>query len=315
MLGALPNITREYGISGVVKANSPAESRPRHTAIFAGFEEDIANIKSGWSKSVQPFESVFNNVGASWAFGIETVLNYFDANIRRMSHGNSLSDFQVLQAFLTSADRVVQELSVQKNDVNGSACGKIVFLHFDSTDHAGHVSGYPSPGYVKAVVEADNFAQSVFDFFRKNIPQELMNATTFIVTSDHGVSEYGHGGGSLNEVYVPIFMWGSGIVGEQFHPVLRKPDSKSGYPILLNQIDICPLLASLLGIKMPSNSMATIERIKSTSFFPFLVSGGEEPRVVQDLLEETNQLVRTLSKLRNMNSFPRSMSIGKHKIV
>ncbi|BHF64318.1 hypothetical protein SprV_0200732000 [Sparganum proliferum] len=42
----LKNITRKYGISGIVKANAPTESRPRHTAVLAGFEEDIANIKT-----------------------------------------------------------------------------------------------------------------------------------------------------------------------------------------------------------------------------------------------------------------------------
>ncbi|VDN27816.1 unnamed protein product [Dibothriocephalus latus] len=223
----------------------------------------------------------------------------------------------------------MQELSVQKNDVNGSAHGKIVFLHFDSTDHAGHIFGYPSPGYSKAVFEADNFTQSVFEFFRKNLPKEFINATTFIVASDHGVSHYGHGDGGIKELYVPIFMWGSGIVKEQSHPLLRKLDSKSGYQILLNQLDICPLIASLLGIKTPSNSMvssqgpqiltlilqATIERIKSTSFFPFVASEREEPWVVEDLLQETDQLVRALSKLSNMNSFPRSKSISERKIA
>uniref|UniRef100_A0A0X3P1B0 GPI ethanolamine phosphate transferase 1 n=1 Tax=Schistocephalus solidus TaxID=70667 RepID=A0A0X3P1B0_SCHSO len=336
----LTNITRTYGISGVVKANVPTESRPRHTAILAGFEENIANIKTGWSRSVQPFESVFNNVEVSWAFGSESVPLYFAANIRRMSHTISPSDAEVFQDFVRSADRILRELSPQRNSANDSTHGKIVFFNFASIDLADHIEGYSTPDYLKAVVQADNFVYAVYHFFQQRLSKELMNAMTFIVTADHGVLKYGgHGGDSVNEIYVPIFIWGGGIVREKSLPIMRRLDSISGYQILLNQVDICPLIASILGIKIPSNSMgslpvelldvsparklqlllsnnrhlqslleATIERIKSTSFFPFLTTEREEPLMMQPRLHETEQLIHEQRRMEGrlisrLNSF------------
>ncbi|BHF64319.1 hypothetical protein SprV_0200732100 [Sparganum proliferum] len=248
-----------------------------------------------------------------------------------MSHTNSPSDAKVYQDFLKSADSIVKELSSQNDEVNKSTRGKIVFFNFASTDLADHTRGYSTPEYLEAVIRADAFAYAVFDTFQRRLPEEVMNVTTFIVTSDHGVLTFGgHGGDSVNEAYVPIFLWGSGIVRGESRPLSETLDSKSGYPILLNQVDICPLIAGLLGIRIPTNSMgrlpvdvldispprklelllannrhlwslleATIERTKSTSFFPFLTAERENPWKMKDLFHETEQLVEVHKQTEN----------------
>ncbi|KAL7064604.1 hypothetical protein AAHC03_04851 [Spirometra sp. Aus1] len=248
-----------------------------------------------------------------------------------MSHTNSPSDAKVYEDFLKSADSIAKELSSQNDEVNKSTRGKIVFFNFASTDLADHIGGYSTPEYLEAVIQADAFVYAVFDTFQRELPEELMNVTTFIVTSDHGVLKFGgHGGDSVSEAYVPIFLWGSGIVRGQSGPPLETLDSKSGYPILLNQVDICPLIAGLLGIRIPTNSMgrlpvdvldispprklelllannrhlwslleATIERTKSTSFFPFLTAEREEPWKMKDLFHETEQLIREHKQTEN----------------
>lgn len=67
--------------------------------------------------------------------------------------------------------------------------------------------------------------------------------TVYIFTSDHGMTNWGsHGDGSEHETSVPFLAWGSGI-------------EKSLVQQDLLQIDIAPLISSLIGINIPINSM------------------------------------------------------------
>ena len=53
------NITKSGGEYGFVEAEAPTETRPRHVAMLAGFNEDIANIKSGKNSKTLAFTPLF----------------------------------------------------------------------------------------------------------------------------------------------------------------------------------------------------------------------------------------------------------------
>lgn len=66
--------------------------------------------------------------------------------------------------------------------------------------------------------------------------------TTFIFTADHGMTNWGsHGSGSVDETHVPVLAWGAGIKRGQKHTI--------------RQTDITPLMAALIGINIPTNSL------------------------------------------------------------
>ena len=69
-----------------------------------------------------------------------------------------------------------------------------------------------------------------------------------------------HGAGHLNETQVPLVAWGAGIHGPRLdiENKLQSPASwglshKTRYDI--NSIDLASLIASLIGIPIPANSM------------------------------------------------------------
>lgn len=66
--------------------------------------------------------------------------------------------------------------------------------------------------------------------------------TAYIFTSDHGMTDSGsHGSGSTDETYTPFVAWGAGI-------------TKSLNFYNIEQIDISPLIAVLIGIPIPVNN-------------------------------------------------------------
>uniref|UniRef100_A0A915EW50 GPI ethanolamine phosphate transferase 1 n=1 Tax=Echinococcus canadensis TaxID=519352 RepID=A0A915EW50_9CEST len=76
-----------WGQMGLVKAEPPTETRPRHVALLAGFNEDIFNIRNGtvkpliakipWKTNIRPFNAILHNAQFSWAYGDPVALSSF----------------------------------------------------------------------------------------------------------------------------------------------------------------------------------------------------------------------------------------------
>lgn len=81
-------MAKTEGLMGIVKAEAPTETRTRHTALLAGFNEDLFNLwggkldllKSfflGWKKNLRPFESILHTTQFSWAYGDPVAIKPF----------------------------------------------------------------------------------------------------------------------------------------------------------------------------------------------------------------------------------------------
>lgn len=64
----------------------------------------------------------------------------------------------------------------------------------------------------------------------------------------------GHGGGTPDELYVPIFLWGSGLSGSIDESLIPESSLVYGFPVVTDQINLCTLVASLLGTVVPTNA-------------------------------------------------------------
>lgn len=84
----------------------------------------------------------------------------------------------------------------------------LVFLYSVHTDHAGHQHKWMSPQYIAAIEAAD---VAIGGFIAKLKEQGLFKDTYFLLITDHGGIEKGHGGLSMNEMQIPWAITGKTI--------------------------------------------------------------------------------------------------------
>lgn len=91
--------------------------------------------------------------------------------------------------------------------------------------------------------------------------------TAYVFTSDHGMTNWGsHGAGHPSETLTPLVAWGAGV--QSAHRVTEPQPYNDGYlkdwkledirRVDVNQADIAPLMASLIGVPIPVNSVGVL---------------------------------------------------------
>lgn len=117
--------------------------------------------------------------------------------------------------------RYIDQLSFQHNDGYDSNYNKalgfiktyqkdpqLVFLYSVHTDHAGHGYGWMSPQYISAVEKADS---AIGYFITELKKQNLYKDTYFLLITDHGGINKGHGGVTMQEMQIPWAITGPTI--------------------------------------------------------------------------------------------------------
>ncbi|WP_316814074.1 ectonucleotide pyrophosphatase/phosphodiesterase [Pedobacter heparinus] len=84
----------------------------------------------------------------------------------------------------------------------------LVFLYSVHTDHAGHGFGWMSPEYIKAIEDVDVEIGVLLDKLKT---AKIYDDTHFMLITDHGGINKGHGGVSMNEMQVPWAITGPQI--------------------------------------------------------------------------------------------------------
>ncbi len=88
-----------------------------------------------------------------------------------------------------------------------------LFIHFDSTDGAGHKYGYGTPAHINAISEVDKLIGSVYSAAEET---GIIENTLFIVIADHGGTNNtdgsgSHGGWTKEEKYVTFAATGKTV--------------------------------------------------------------------------------------------------------
>ena len=88
-----------------------------------------------------------------------------------------------------------------------------LFVHFDSTDGAGHKHGYGTPEHIHAIGEVDKLIGDIYSAIED---ADILDDTLFIVVADHGGTKNedgsgSHGGWTDEEKYVTFAATGKGI--------------------------------------------------------------------------------------------------------
>ncbi|KAG6823966.1 hypothetical protein H0H92_008433, partial [Tricholoma furcatifolium] len=139
----------------------------------------------------------------------------------------------------------------------------VFFLHLLGLDTTGHSYRPHSKEYMNNIQVVDKIVREtealINDFYGD---QE----TSFIFTADHGMSVIGnHGDGDPDNTRTPLIAWGSGIRGPlpdsnpSSHDAYSEPWGLSHlFRRDVEQADLAALMAALLGINWPVNSVGVL---------------------------------------------------------
>ncbi|XP_073925791.1 GPI ethanolamine phosphate transferase 1 isoform X2 [Castor canadensis] len=165
----------------------------------------------------------------------------------------------------------------------------VFFLHLLGIDTNGHAHRPSSREYKDNIKKVDDGVKEIVSVFKQFYGND--GKTAFIFTSDHGMTDWGsHGAGHPSETLTPLVTWGAGIKypeivsAQQFddnflkewrlenwkrRDVNQDPAFQVTYKLTFSivykprsaphlQADIAPLMASLIGVPFPLNSVGRL---------------------------------------------------------
>jgi len=310
----LRGVIEEKGRWGVSHARPPTESRPGHVAIIAGFYEDPSAVTKGWKANPVEFDSVFNQSRHTISYGSPDIVPIFCSSIPHSTWGSyphEYEDFATDASFLDhwSFDQFEGLLNRSLHDVKLRQLllqdKLVIFLHLLGCDSNGHAHRPYSSIYLNNVKVVDEIAEKMYNLMENYFND---NQTAYVFTADHGMSDKGsHGDGHPSNTDTPLVAWGSGIRSPKFLAYTDKPDdgfrfvddhrhdmptpqnwALEGFErVDVNQADIAPLMATLVGLPCPTNSVGNLP-----SHYLKLSKADEVEAVLANTKQILNQFLR-----------------------
>ncbi|RIB11379.1 putative GPI-anchor [Gigaspora rosea] len=325
----LRDIVLNHGTWGVSHTRVPTESRPGHVAIIAGFYEDVSAVTKGWKTNPVEFDSVFNQSRHTWSFGSPDILPMFaegasdPERVDTFMYGHenenfaedateldtwTFNKFAELLSNSSSNNKLYQQLHDDKI---------IIFLHLLGLDTNGHAYGPHSQEYLNNIKVVDDGIYKTIQLLDEFYGNDMK--TAYVFTSDHGMSNRGnHGDGHPDNTRTPIVAWGAGInrpnkehpTGHDEFSMDWQLNSVQRNDIL--QADIAPLMASLIGINYPVNSVGELPLkylnntplFKAQSIFVNAKEILEQYQVKYELKKRTKLMFKSFAPLSNSTHSP-----------
>ncbi|GMT05911.1 hypothetical protein PENTCL1PPCAC_28085, partial [Pristionchus entomophagus] len=233
--------------SGMSRSHVPTESRPGHLSIVAGFTEDVSAVTRGWKENPVTFDTLFNRSIEAYQWGSHDITHLFSdiPQVKTESFPSEWEDFSSLENYkldewvFDKCESSLRNLSAET--VTGYS--RLFFLHLVAIDTNGHGHKPQSFAYRDNLRVVDERVRKLVSTVQEVFAD---GKTAFLFTSDHGMTEWGsHGGGTEEETRTPFIVWGSGVAG--------------GVRESLEQVDLCPLMTSILSIPFPTNNHGRIK--------------------------------------------------------
>ncbi|KAM8731920.1 GPI ethanolamine phosphate transferase 1 isoform 2-T2 [Acanthopagrus schlegelii] len=178
----------------------------------------------------------------------------------------------------------------------------VFFLHLLGIDTNGHAHRPMSQEYLENVALVDTGVAELVSLVEEFFGYD--GRTAYVFTSDHGMTNWGsHGAGHPSETLTPLVVWGAGV--QSAHRVTDAQPYTDGYlqdwklehirRVDVNQADIAPLMASLIGVPIPVNSVGVLpllylnnsEQFKAESMYANAIQVLEQFKVKMTQKKET----------------------------
>ncbi|EEA18857.1 transferase (Gpi7), putative [Talaromyces marneffei ATCC 18224] len=269
-------------------ASSPTVTMPRIKAITTGsvpsFSDVVLNIAESESMSTLIHQDTiitqlkYGLPGKMLMYGDDTWLNLFPDTFDRFDGTSSffVSDFTEVD------NNVTRHVSPELAQDDWS----VMVLHYLGLDHIGHKAGPKSSHMIPKQREMDGIVEEIYNAM---LSETHLDSTLLVLLGDHGMNEAGnHGGSSAGETSPALTFISPKLQKHSENSELKGRDSpieaeNFEFYHTVEQSDITPTLAGLLGVPIPLNSLGV--------FIPeFLGLWGNEVDRVTMLLENTVQI-------------------------
>ncbi|KAJ7146305.1 PigN-domain-containing protein [Mycena epipterygia] len=290
----LRSIVETRGAFGVSHTRVPTESRPGHVAIIG---KTLVCVLQGWKTNPVDFDSVFNQSSTTFSFGSPDILPMFargatpgkvmswsyDEDEEDFTKGKYriclslywlnmvLSDATALDVWVFDQLEHLLQNATTNSTLNSQlrSPGTVFFLHLLGLDTTGHSYRPHSQEYMNNIQVVDSIVRRTETLLQQFYQDE---DTSYIFTADHGMSTIGnHGDGHPDNTRTPLVAWGRGIRGPLPDSSPSSHDSYSESWELnhllrrdVEQADLAPLMAALVGINWPVNSVGVLPDVDPT---------------------------------------------------
>ncbi|CAK9803101.1 GPI ethanolamine phosphate transferase 3 [Anthophora plagiata] len=215
-------------------ADPPTTTMQRLKGLTTGSLPTFIDIGSNFaSESINEDNIIDQNIGKGIVFmGDDTWTNLFPGKFERQFPSPSFNVWD-----LDTVDKDVRYrifFEMKKKDWS------LLIAHVLGIDHCGHKHGANHPEMARKLNDTNTLI--------KEIIESLEDDTVFFVIGDHGMTKTGdHGGDSSNEVEAAMFVY-------SMVPLIKYNSPGN----TVNQIDLVPTLASILGTPIPFSNLGSV---------------------------------------------------------
>uniref|UniRef100_M8BSJ2 GPI ethanolamine phosphate transferase 1 n=1 Tax=Aegilops tauschii TaxID=37682 RepID=M8BSJ2_AEGTA len=273
----------------------------------------------GWKANPVEFDSVFYQSRHTISFGSPDIVPIFCSSLPHSTWGSypheyedfatetliadaSFLDHWSFDQFEGLLNRSLDDVKLRQLLLQDKL---VIFLHLLGCDSNGHAHRPYSSIYLNNVKVVDEIAERMYNLMESYFND---NGTAYVFTADHGMSDKGsHGDGHPSNTDTPLVAWGAGIRSPKFLAYTDKPDdgfrfvddhrhdmptpqnwALEGFErVDVNQADIAPLMATLVGLPCPLNSVGNLP-----SHYLKLSKSDEVEAVLANTKQILNQFLR-----------------------
>ncbi|MCJ1472837.1 major facilitator super transporter protein [Lambiella insularis] len=183
---------------------------------------------------------------------LDVILNFAESDTSATLVTQDTWPTQLAAKDFTEVDNNVTRhvpFELDQKDWNG------MIMHYLGLDHIGHKSGPRSPHMVPKHREMDAIVEQVYQAIQT---KEHLTSTLLVLCGDHGMNDAGnHGGSAPGETSPALVFMSPKLKAISFGnscPIEKQPDEYQYYSVV-EQSDIAPTLAGLLGFPVPLNNL------------------------------------------------------------
>ncbi|KAG5947831.1 hypothetical protein E4U60_002608 [Claviceps pazoutovae] len=285
VVDALRSLIRDgLAMPFTANARSPTVTMPRLKAITTGsipsFVDLILNFDEADTSSTLAAQDTWlaqiraAKKGKMLLFGDDTWLKLFPETFDR--HDGTTSFF--VSDFTEVDNNVTRNIAPELENKDWG----LMVLHYLGLDHIGHKSGPRSSNMVPKQKEMDGIVRSIYQALET---KDHLKSTLFVLCGDHGMNDAGNHGASSPGETSPALIFMSpkfkGKLPKLYAPM--EPKDEFDYYEMVEQSDIAPTLAALLGFPVSKNNLG--------AFIPDFLSFWSSP------LDQVQILVRNAKQI------------------